>query len=312
MTGVKLTQLEKSDDFEQALLYGVDKDGISKAFKVDELAKLGKQGDLFAQAEQLEAVDGTDVYYNSPSKVKIPLGKCKIYHNQTYMQLSSLMLTSDIITIDWHQQLQQYEEFKIAIPLPEGTKSCIMGVTHNNTKNIQNCYTDVHSDETFDSKNYDFMLLVHSKTYETAKRLSERIKHDESEALEDNGFNKPMYIKGHQLYHESNMLSGYITSSNYFYLDYQHTTKIIQGNMGENKITREAVFNVFPGYYLRWAEYNNLVYQGDVRPYLVLHFQRNHFYTIMDNSDMVKFTYDWLNNMVIPNIVFDMYFKYEE
>lgn len=310
MADVKLTQLETSDDFEQALLYGVDKEGKSKAFKAGELAKLGKQDDLFAQAEQLEASYETNVYYNSPSKVKIPLGTCKIYdgQNDQWNNLRSFDIGIGAMCMDWSSWMRDYSEFQIAIPLPQGTKSCIMGVTHYNTKNIQNQSMDVHSDETFDSKNYDFMLLVHSKTYVTAKRLSERIKHDESEHLENNGYNRPMYIKGHQLYHESNMLSGYITSSNYFYLKYM-PTEIGYDSMSENdRITREAVFNVFPGYYLRWANIINI----DNQLYLGLHFQRNSFYTTTDNSDFVKFTYGWLNNMVIPNIVFDMYFKYEE
>ncbi len=309
MADVKLTQLETSDDFEQALLYGVDKDGKSKAFKAGELAKLGKQDDLFAQAEQLEAVDTSNIYYNSPSKVKIPLGICRIYDGQNgqWNNLRSFDIGIGAMCIDWYSWMQNYSDFQIAIPLPEGAKSCIMGVTHYNTKNIQNSNMDVHSDETFDSKNYDFMLLVHSKTYETAKRLSERIKHDESEQLENNGYSTPMYIKGHQLYHESNMLSGYITSSNYFYLKYM-PTEIGYDSMSESdRITREAVFNVFPGYYLRWANFTDI----DGLPYLALHFKRNHFYSTR-NSYMVKFTYDWLNNMVIPNIVFDMYFKYEE
>ena len=306
MSNIKLTQLEKTSEFEGSLLYGVDKNGISKAFDANALSNIqtNNKRDIFKESEELQEAQYYIFDNNKPSKIRCNLSSCYIETNNEVMYLNlstdaygQKFSNSNVISLNWKEFISNNNEFSLVIPFYGNYNIDKVIFAHKfqipnlqllslNNEIIKPSITD----ESFDTEGYDSMYLIKEDMYE-AKRLTERNKAEEIPV-------SSFYLKGRKLYSTHDRLGGYMISTPYF----MHLPQTWEYDLEETYT--ESVFGLFPGVYLKtaWVEYDKVK----------LHFQKNSFTNFEDNNGD-----SWYNNpgfsleeFYIPNIHFDLFLHF--
>ena len=276
-----------------------------------EQLKISSDKDIFKQANLLTNSVETSVLRNNPSKISVSLNSCILGYLDENIILSHLNTKANnaqYFTLDWEYMLKNVDEFYLHCDIPENVSEIIFGYKYKEPFLFTEDFR--YKDETFDTKGYDSMFLVRKNQHYGIKRLSEKInKHDEEvfiSSLIPDWNPMPLYIKGNNLYNNYSQLSGYIHSNGYYcvnneLLKYEFINDL--SGIG-NSYWNEALFNLFPGYYFKWVNI-----EEDNR--LTLLFKRTDYLFEEDGVTINPCFKEEIMNLVIPNISFDLFFKYK-